>query len=171
MEADYSDKTAWNQPHATDISLMKHYNVYGPSSGQVLVVSLIEQTLRYYNNGKLVRSFLIVSGQYMRPSVPGFWSIILREHRQNSNQLSLPVRLSGIHLRLSNMRWSITLVGTSSMIAGGGQTTAPERISRIRFKRHNLFNGNGSHGCINMNPNDVAWLYPQIGWGTPVILY
>ena len=80
MEADYSDKTPWNQPHATDISLMKHYNVYGPSSGQVLVVSLVEQTLRYYNNGKLVRSFLIVSGQYLRPSVPGFWSIILRQH-------------------------------------------------------------------------------------------
>jgi len=33
------------------------------------------------------------------------------------------------------------------------------------------FNGNGSHGCINMNTNDIAWLYPQIAWGTPVITY
>src|SRR6266702_6460915 len=79
MEADFNDRTPWNQPHATDISLMKHYNVFGAHAGAVLVVSLLEQTLRYYNNGKLVRSFYIVSGQYMRPSPPGFWSIILRE--------------------------------------------------------------------------------------------
>ena len=30
---------------------------------------------------------------------------------------------------------------------------------------------NVSHGCINMSPSDIAWLYPQIAWGTPVILY
>ena len=33
------------------------------------------------------------------------------------------------------------------------------------------FAGNGSHDCMNMIPNDVQWLYSQIGWGTPVILY
>src|SRR6266849_10775279 len=43
--------------------------------------------------------------------------------QHNSNQLSHPGRLSGIHLRLSNMRWSIMLAVTSFMIAGGGQTT------------------------------------------------
>src|SRR5487761_1624402 len=45
MEADYADKTPYNQPHATDISLMKHYGVYGPNSGAVLVVSFVEQAL------------------------------------------------------------------------------------------------------------------------------
>jgi len=80
MEADFNDRTPSNQPHAADISLMKHYNVFGANAGAVLVVSLIEQTLRYYNNGHLVRSFYIVSGQYLRPSPPGYWSIILREH-------------------------------------------------------------------------------------------
>src|SRR5262249_54002155 len=68
MEADYNDKTPWDQAHATDINLMKHYNVYGSHAGAVLVVSLVEQTLRYYNNGKLVRVFYIVSGQYQLPS-------------------------------------------------------------------------------------------------------
>src|SRR6266536_1133605 len=65
--------------HSTDIQLMKHYNVYGPNSGPVLVVSFIEQTLRYYNNGKLVRAFNVVTGQYLLPSPPGVWSIILRQ--------------------------------------------------------------------------------------------
>src|SRR6184192_2543432 len=64
LEADYKDKTPYNQPHGTDIQLMKHYNVYGSNGGQVLVVSLIEQALRFYNNGKLIRAFPIVSGQY-----------------------------------------------------------------------------------------------------------
>ena len=31
MEADYSDKTPANQPHATDIQMMQHYNVWDPT--------------------------------------------------------------------------------------------------------------------------------------------
>ena len=42
-------------------------------------MSLLEQTLRYYNNGKLVRAFYVVTGQYLKPSPPGLWSIILRQ--------------------------------------------------------------------------------------------
>ncbi len=71
MEADYNDKTPWDHPHATDASLMQHYGVSGPGSGQVLVVSLIEQTVRFYNNGKLIRSFLVVTGQYLKPIAAG----------------------------------------------------------------------------------------------------
>jgi L,D-transpeptidase-like protein len=172
MEADYNNKTSWDRPHATDISLMKHYNVYGSSSGAVLVVSLIEQTLRYYNNGKLVRSFLIVSGQYMKPSPPGFWSIILRQHPTQFKsteppgsafwypptpiQYALEYHAGGYFFHDSWWRADYG-PGTNFPHSDSSGTTA--------------FNGNGSHGCINMNPNDVQWLYPQIGWGTPVIVY
>jgi hypothetical protein len=172
MEADYRDKTSWNKPHAADISLMKHYNVYGPSTGAVLVVSLVEQTLRYYNNGKLVRSFLIVSGQYLRPSPPGFWSIILRQHPTQFKsteppgsafwypptpiQYAMEYHAGGYFFHDSWWRADYGL-GMNFPHSDSSGTTA--------------FNGNGSHGCINMNPNDVAWLYPQIGWGTPVIVY
>ncbi len=172
MEADYSDKTPWNQPHAADISLMNHYNVYGPSSGAVLVVSLVEQTLRYYNNGRLVRSFLIVSGQYMRPSVPGFWSIILRQHPTEFKsteppgsafwypptpiQYAMEYHAGGYFFHDS---WWRADYGPGMNFPHGDSSGTSE------------FNDNGSHGCINMNPNDVAWLYSQIGWGTPVILY
>ncbi len=172
MEADYSDKTAWNQPHATDISLMKHYNVYGPSSGQVLVVSLVEQTLRYYNNGKLVRSFLIVSGQYMRPSVPGFWSIILREH---------PTEFKSTEPPGSAFWYPPTPIQYAMEYHSGGyffhdSWWRADYGPGMNFPHSDLsgttsFNDNGSHGCINMNPSDVAWLYSQIGWGTPVIMY
>src|SRR5260370_42552345 len=43
--------------------------------------------------------------------------------QHNSNQLSHPGRLSGIHLRLSNMRWSTMLADNSFMIAVGGPAT------------------------------------------------
>ncbi len=172
MEADYSDKTPWDQPHATDINLMKHYNVYGPTSGQVLVVSLIEQTLRYYNNGKLIRSFLIVSGQYLRPSVPGFWSIILRQH---------PTEFKSTEPPGSAFWYPPTPIQYAMEYHAGGyffhdSWWRADYGPGMNFPHSDSsgttsFNDNGSHGCINMNPNDVAWLYPQIGWGTPVIMY
>jgi hypothetical protein len=172
MEADYSDKTPWNQPHTTDINLMKHYNVYGPTSGQVLVVSLVEQTLRYYNNGKLVRSFLIVSGQYLRPSVPGFWSIILRQH---------PTQFKSTEPPGSAFWYPPTPIQYAMEYHAGGyffhdSWWRADYGPGMNFPHSDssgttAFNDNGSHGCINMNPNDVQWLYSQIGWGTPVILY
>ncbi|HEX6109995.1 MAG TPA: L,D-transpeptidase family protein [Ktedonobacteraceae bacterium] len=172
MEADYNDRTPWNQLHATDISLMKHYNVYGPSSGAVLVVSLVEQTLRYYNNGKLIRSFYIVSGQYLRPSPPGFWSIILRQH---------PTKFKSTEPPGSAFWYPPTPIQYAMEYHAGGyffhdSWWRADYGPGMNFPHSDssgttAFNDNGSHGCINMNPDDVAWLYPQIAWGTPVIVY
>ncbi len=172
MEADYSDNTLWYHQHATDVSLMEHYGVWGPNGGQVLVVSLIEQTLRYYNNGKLVRAFQVVTGQYLKPSPPGFWSIFLREHPTEFKlseppgsafwypptpiQYAMEYHSGGYFFHDSWWR-GIYGPGTNFPHSDPSGTTS--------------FNGNGSHGCINMNPNDVAWLYSQIPWGTPVIVY
>src|SRR5947208_516040 len=172
MEADYRDRTPWNQPHATDISLMKHYNVYGASSGAVLVLSLIEQTLRYYNTAQLFRSFLMVSAQYLRPSPPGFWSIILRQH---------PTQFKSTEPPGSAFWYPPTPIQYAMEYHAGGYFFH-DRWWRADYGPGMNFphsdssgttavNGNGSHGCINMNPNDVQWLYPHIGWGTPVIVY
>ena len=131
LEADYSDKTAYNQPHATDISLMKHYNVYGPNVAQCLVVSFIEQVLRYYVNGKLVRSFKIVSGQYLKPSPPGFWSIFVRQSPTNFKSSEPPGSASGTHPPPLNMPWNTIRMATSSTTRGGEQTLANMTISHI----------------------------------------
>ncbi|HEV7237559.1 MAG TPA: L,D-transpeptidase [Ktedonobacteraceae bacterium] len=172
LEADYSDKTAFNQPHATDISLMKHYNVYGSNAGAVLVVSFIEQVLRYYVNGKLVRSFQIVSGQYLKPSPPGFWSIFVRQSPTNFKSSEPP----------GSVFWYPPTPIKYAMEYHSDGYFFHDAWWRADFGQydnfpHNdssgttSFNDNGSHGCINMNPSDIAWLYPQIAWGTPVILY
>jgi hypothetical protein len=172
MEADYNDKAPWNHPHATDASLMQHYGVSGSKSGQVLVVSLIEQTLRFYNNGKLVRAFLVVTGQYLRPSPPGFWSIILREH---------PTEFKSTEPPGSAFWYPPTPIQYAMEYHAGGYFFHDSWWRGIYGPGTNFphsdpsgtttFNGNGSHGCINMDPNDVAWLYTQIPWGTPVIVY
>lgn len=172
MEADYSDKTPSNSPHNTDIQLMKHYNAYGSNSGQVLVVSLIEQTLRYYDNGKLVRSFSIVSGQYLKPSPPGFWSIILRES---------PTVFKSSEPQGSAFWYPDTQIKYALEYHAGGYffhdswwraDYGPGRnFPHADSSGTTSFNDNGSHGCLNMNPNDVAWLYPQIAWGAAVIVY
>lgn len=172
MEADYGDRTLWYHQHATDVSLMQHYGIWGPTGGQVLVVSLIEQALRYYNNGKLVRAFQVVTGQYLKPSPPGFWSIFLREHPTEFKsseppgsafwypptpiQYAMEYHSGGYFFHDSWWR-GIYGPGTNFPHSDPSGTTS--------------FNGSGSHGCINMDPNDVAWLYSQIPWGTPVIVY
>ncbi len=172
MEADWRDRTGWFRPHAADINLMKHYNVFGPTAGPVLVVSLVEQVLRYYNNGKLVRAFFIVTGQYLRPSPPGFWSIILRQHPTEFKSTEPPG--SAFWYPPTPIQWAL------EYHAGGyffhdswwRSSYGPGR----NFPHYDpigtdVYNNNGSHGCINMNPDEVAWLYPHIPWGTPVILY
>jgi hypothetical protein len=172
LEADYSDKTPYNQPHATDISLMKHYSVYGSNSGEVLVVSLIEQVLRFYNNGKLVRTFNVVTGQYMKPSPPGFWSIFLLQH---------PTKFKSSEPPGSAFWYPPTPIQYALEYHTGGYFFH-DAWWRADFGKYNnfphadssgttSFNDNGSHGCINMNSNEIAWLYPQVAWGASVILY
>lgn len=175
MEADLNDRTPWNRQHGTDISLMQHYNVYSSTIGPVLVVSLVEQTLRYYNNGKLVRAFLIVSGQYLKPSPPGFWNIFLREHPTEFKsseppgsafwypptpiQYAMEYHSDGYFFHDS---WWRGVYGPGMNFPHSDPTSAYGTTT---------FNDNGSHGCLNMNPDDVAWLYTQIPVGTPVIVY
>ncbi len=172
MESDYNDKTPYNQPHATDIALMKHYGVYGSNVGQVLVVSLLEQTLRYYNNGKLVHTFYIVSGQYLKPSPPGFWHIFLRQH---------PTQFKSSEPPGSAFWYPPTPIQYAMEYHEGGyffhdawwrDNFGPgDNFPHYDAQGTDSFNSNGSHGCINMNSNDIAWLYTQIPWGAAVILY
>ncbi|HCI80374.1 MAG TPA: hypothetical protein DHW02_11865 [Ktedonobacter sp.] len=168
MEADYADKTPWNQPHATDAQMMQYY---GATQGMVIVVSFVEQTARVYNNGQLVKAFQIVSGQFAKPSPPGFWHIFDRESPTvfkssepkgsafwypNTNiQYAMEYRADGYFFHDS---WWRTYYGVGNNFPHydpGGEA----------------FAGTGSHGCINMQPTDAGWLYNNTTYGTAAILY
>ncbi len=76
MQQDYMDKTPYNKVHATDMELLHHYNLM---HGQVLVVSMVEQAMRVYQDGKLVNSFLVTMGRVERPALPGIWTVQNRQ--------------------------------------------------------------------------------------------
>ncbi len=169
MEADYLDKTPWTQAHNTDLQLMQQFNM---TSGQVIVVSLVEQTLRLYQNGKLVKAFQITSGQFDKPSPPGIWNIFLRQsptvfkssepqgsafwYPDTKINFAMEYRTDGYFFHDS--WWRVNYgVGTNfpHYDTGGDES----------------FAGNGSHGCINMQEDQAGWLYNNTSYNTSVILY
>ena len=168
MEADYADKTPWNQAHASDMQMMQYY---GATSGMVIVVSFIEQTARVYQNGQFVKAFQIVSGQFAKPSPPGLWHIFDREsptvfkssepkgtafwYPDTNIQYAMEYRTDGYFFHDS---WWRTYYGVGNNFPHydpGGES----------------FAGTGSHGCINMQPADAGWLYNNSTYGTTAILY
>jgi cytochrome c556 len=169
MEADYSDTTPWNQPHASDTQLMQHYNL---NSGQVIVVSLIEQSLRLYQDGKLVRSFLITSGQYEKPTPPGYWHIFLRQS---------PTKFKSSEPKGSAFWYPDTNINYAMEYRDGGYFIhdswwrvdyGPKtNFPHVDSGGDQSFAGSGSHGCINMQEEQAAWMYAHTGYGTPVIIY
>lgn len=169
MEADYDDSTPWNKPHASDMQLMQRYKL---TSGQVIVVSLIGQSLRLYQDGKLVQSFLITSGQYQKPTPPGYWHIFVRES---------PTKFKSSEPKGSAFWYPDTNINYAMEYRDGGyfihdswwrldygpKTNFPHSDSG----GDQSFAGNGSHGCINMQKDQAAWMYAHTGYGTPVIIY
>jgi L,D-transpeptidase catalytic domain len=172
MEADYNDKTPWDQPHATDIQLMQHYGLDSSNSGEVFVVSLIEQTLRYYNNGKLVRAFQITSGQYDKPSPPGLWSIFSRQS---------PTVFKSSEPKGSAFWYPDTNINFAMAYHDGGyffhdswwraNYGVGTNFPHYDTGGDESFAGNGSHGCINMQEQQAGWLYANSGYNAAVILY
>jgi hypothetical protein len=170
MEQDYNDKTPYNQPHQADLTLMSHYGITNAS--EVLVVSLVEQTLRYYENGKLVRTFLITSGQYAKPSPPGYWQIFLRQS---------PTTFKSSEPKGSAFWYPDTKINYAMEYHSGGyffhdswwraNYGVGTNFPHYDTGGDEAFAGNGSHGCINMAENDIAWLYPNSSYNAKVILY
>lgn len=170
MEQDYSDQTAYNKPHQEDLTLMSHYGI--TNAGEVLVVSLVEQVLRYYENGKLVRTFYITSGQFDKPSPPGFWQIFLRQS---------PTKFKSSEPKGSAFWYPDTNINFAMEYHAGGYFFHDSwwRVNYgvgTNFPHYDTggdesFAGNGSHGCINMAESDIAWLYPHTTYNAQVLLY
>ena len=161
MEADFVDTTPWSKSHATDMQLMQHYGVM---TGQTVVISLVEQTLRFYQNGQLVKAYQITSGQFDKPSPPGFWHIFDRESptkfksSEPDTNINFAMEYHDGGYFLHDSWWRVNYgVGTNypHYDTGGDES----------------FAGTGSHGCINMQENQIAWLYAHTSYGMPVIIY
>lgn len=172
MQTDYGDLTAWNQPHATDKQLMDYYKV---SNGTVVVISEIEEAARVYQNGQLIHSAQVVTGEYARPTPPGFTQVFSKQHpirfvsfdSQGSPFYYAPITLQyGLEFHeggyfLHDVEWR--------GVFGNG----PDHRADLPHEDpvDQTDGGNGSHGCINFPLNEANWLYDNIDYGTPVIVY
>ncbi|MBO0777195.1 MAG: L,D-transpeptidase family protein [Ktedonobacteraceae bacterium] len=165
----YNDKTPFNQPHATDQRLMQ---LHGATSGKVIIVSLTEQAVRVYQDGKLIRATQIVTGQYDKPSVPGLWHIFVRES---------PTVFKSTEPKGSALWYPDTKIKYAMEYHEGGYFFHDSWWRAVygpgkQFPHYDpsgdeTFGGTGSHGCFNMPPDEAAWLYNNTGYNTPVIVY
>jgi len=168
MEADHKDKTPYNQVHATDLQLIKHYKL----TGQVIIVSLAGQAMRLYQDGKLVRAFLVTSGRPERPSLPGLWSIqgrlsptIFKSSDPRSSPYWYPD--TPIHYAMLYHEGGYFIHDSWWRNDYGPGTQFPHADS----SGDQAFSGNGSHGCINLQEEQAAWLYGHTDWNTSVVVY
>jgi hypothetical protein len=169
MEQDYSDKTPYNQVHATDLQMLAHYNL---QNQQVLMISLIEQAMRVYQNGKLINAFQVTTGRNELPSLPGVWPTLER--------LS-PTTFISPDPPGSPYWYPNTPINYAILYHTGGYFVhdAWWRVNfgpGTQFPHYDTggdesFAGDGSHGCINMQEDQAAWVYSHTNWNTIIVIY
>jgi lipoprotein-anchoring transpeptidase ErfK/SrfK len=169
LESDYHDTTPYNQVHQTDIQALDHYQM---QKGQVIVVSMAGQALRLYQGGQLVRAFQVTTGRYERPSLPGLWSQLNRQSPttfRSSDPPSSPYWYppTPIHYAILYHEGGYFIHDSWWRYTYGPGTQFPHADA----SGNQSFAGNGSHGCINVQEEQAAWLYNNTSWGTAVIVY
>lgn len=168
MQADYSDKTPYNQVHATDLQLINHYHL----SGQTIVVSMVEQALRLYQNGELVKSFLVTTGRVERPALPGYWTVQDRKSPTEFKSSDPPgspywYPPTPIHYAIL-YHWGGFNIHDSWWRVNYGPGT---QFPHYDTGGDESFAGNGSHGCVNVQEDQAAWLYANTDWNTNIVIY
>ena len=169
MELDSADSTPYDKMHSADKQLFDHYQIH---NGQVIVISLAQQALRLYQDGKLVRAFRAVTGRPELPSPPGLWSVMSRE---------APTTFTSSEPRDSPYWYPPTHINYAILFRDGGYFIH-DAWWRATFGPGNQFphydtsgdeadSGTGSHGCVNLPTSEAAWLYNNTGWDAKVIVF
>ncbi len=168
MVKDYGDKTPYNQVHQTDIQLMQHY---GYMNSKVVVVSIIEQAMRVYDNGKLVNAFQVTTGQPDLPTPPGTWWV---EGKKSPTEFKADVPPSSpnwypptpINYAMQFHSNGYFLHDSWWRSEYGPGTNFPHLDpGGTQYSIH------GSHGCVNLSKADAGWLYGFVQLYTHIVIY
>lgn len=169
LEKDYADKTPYNQVHATDLQMLSHYKL---QNAQVLMISLAGQAMRVYQNGKLVNAFQVTTGQDSLPSVPGVWPVM--ERLTNVTFTSPDPPSSPYWYPPTPINYAIEYHSGGYFVHDawwrtifGPGTEFPHVDNAISPS----FADQGSHGCINMQEQQAAWIYNNTNWNTLIVIY
>jgi L,D-transpeptidase catalytic domain len=168
MTENANDTLPYNAVHQADLKLMQHD---GKTSGKVIIVSLHEQAMRVYEDGKLVNAFLVTTGRPDRPTPPGNWWIEGKE--------SPTVFKSGVPEGSPNwypdtpINYAMQYHSNGYFIHDswwrddyGPGTNFPHNDSS-----GDTFSSQGSHGCVNLSKDNAAWVYGFVDLSTSIIIY
>ncbi len=162
------DKSPYNKVHQTDIQLMQHY---GFMDRKVVVISLYEQAMRVYQNGKLVNAFLVTTGRPERPSPPGTWWV---EAKQSPTVFKANVpKTSPYWYPDTPINYAMQYHSNGYFLHDswwradyGPGTNFPHQDAT-----GDPFSAYGSHGCVNIAKDNALWLYNFVQLYTTVLIY
>lgn len=112
--------------------------------GKQIVVDVSDQSVYAYENGQLLRQFVVSTGLPRTPTVLGDYSVYVKY---------ASTRMSGPGYDLPNVPW------TMYFYQGYG-------LHGTYW--HNNFGQPMSHGCVNLRTPEAEWLYNWAPVGTPV---
>lgn len=125
-----------------------------PELKKFIRVSLKEQTVRAYENGRLVNAFLVSTGKSKFPTPRGEFSVLAK---------------------LPNVRYAWTYAKDSPDNYDLGSVPFNLRIMPHKYIHyaywHNSFGRVMSHGCVNVNLKNIKWIYRWADEGVPVFIH
>lgn len=168
LEQDATDQIPTNQPRATDLKLLDHYQL---RHSQVIVISTIEQSLRLYQNGKLQRGFLITAGSPDLPAVPGLWSSMWRVTHITFH--SPYPKSSPYWYPPTKINYAIQYHDDGYFVHDSWWRSnyGPDTQFPHEDASGNKSSTTGTHGCINVPESQMSWLYKQTSYSTMILIY
>lgn len=160
-----NDKTPHSQTHTSDLWLI---NTAYHLTGKVIVVSLREQTLRAYENGNLVWWSYVTTGRFELPSWPGLHYAMYKLY--HTEFTSPEPKGSPFYYAPTPINYAIAYAPNGFFIHDAWWRAEFGPGTNLPHWDPAAFNG-GSHGCVNLPENNMAWLYDWTPFGTPIVVY
>ncbi len=165
LQDNLRDPTVPWEAHATDLQLMQ---TYGVMRGKVIIISLVEQTARLYQNGALVYWSYVTTGRPELPSPPGLHYAMQKLY--HTQFVSGDPRTSPLWYGPTAINYAILYADYGYFVHDAWWRYKFGPDSNLPHWDPLAFNG-GSHGCVNVPEANMAWIYNWTPLGTPIILY
>jgi lipoprotein-anchoring transpeptidase ErfK/SrfK len=158
------DKYA-DQPHPADLELI---NTAYHLTGKVIVVSLREQVLRAYDNGNVVWWSYVTTGRQELPSWPGLHYAMYKLY--HTEFTSPEPKGSPFWYAPTPINFAIAYAPNGFFLHDAWWRSEFGPDTNSDHWDPAAFDG-GSHGCVNLPENNMAWLYDWTPIGTPIVVY
>ena len=122
--------------------------------GHRIEVALGTQTVRVFEEGRVVRDLDGVSGDHRHPTTPGHYWVWDKRHPYRSRTYD------------AQMDYALFFRADGKAFH---QYHGPADFTLLRFAR-SITDEVGSHGCVRLSEYDARWLFGRTVRGTPVVV-